>query len=218
MSIPSNDISNNNGNSVHGNASTDDNKSNLVASMIKFAILNKCIDAIDKMLNDNAIIDNMNIREITMDDIYTTFDYNDNVFAVYIKGVGDLQLTLLLIIHSEDSKRLAEIIIGNAIGYEPSNELVFSAVAEFGNILLAGAFTNALTNFTGFRIECTAPGYANDTLASIIEYIIADSGTLQFIYSECKLSFKINKDLNITISVLIPADDARKLAESAFRS
>ncbi len=209
-------MGNNNGNSVHGNASADDNK-NLVANMIKFAILNKCIDAIDKMLNDNAIIDNMNIREITIDDIYTTFDYNNNVFAVYIKGVGDLQLTLLLIIHSEDSKRLAEIIIGNAIGYELSNELVFSAVAEFGNILLAGAFTNALTNFTGFRIECTAPGYANDTLASILEYIIADSNALQFIYSECKLSFKINKDLNITISVLIPSDDARKLVESAFR-
>jgi chemotaxis protein CheY-P-specific phosphatase CheC len=218
MSIPSSDVGDNNGNSMHGNASADDNKFNLVANMIKFAILNKCIDAIDKMLNDNAIINSMSIREITMDDIYATFDYNNNVFAVYIKGVGDLQLTLLLIIHSEDSKRLAEIIIGNALGYELSNELVFSAVAEFGNILLAGAFTNALTNCTGFRIECTAPGYANDTLASILEYIIADSGALQFIYSECKLSFKVNKDLNITISVLIPSDDARKLVEPAFRS
>ncbi len=218
MSIPSRDVGDNNGNSVHGNVSADDDKFNLIANMIEFAILNKCIGAIDKMLNDNAIIDDISIREITMDDIYATFDYNDNVFAVYIKGIGDIQLTLLLIIRSEDSKRLAEIIIGNTIGYELNNELVFSAVSEFGNILLAGAFTNALTNFTGFRIECTAPGYANDKLASVLEYIIADSGALQFIYSECKLLFKRNKDLNITISVLIPSDDARKLAELAFRS
>lgn len=221
MDIPSDDVNCNNGktNLMHDTIKTStDDKFNIVTNIIKFAILNKCTNAIEKMLNDNAIIDSINIRQIAIDDIYTTFNYNDNVFAVYIKGIGDVQLTLLLIIHTEYMKKLAEVLIGNAIGYEEVNELMLSAIAEFGNILLAGAFTNALTNFTGFRINCTAPGYANDTLSSIMEYIIADSRASQFVYTECKLRFKINKDINLNISVLIPSDDARKLVELAFRS
>ncbi len=194
-----------------------DYKSYIIANMLRFAVLNRCVDAIDKMLNDNAVIDGINITQITLDDIYSRFNYDENVFAVYIKGIGDIKLTLLLIIKGESIKRLTEVFIGNTLGYEASDELMISAVAEFGNILLAGAFTNALTNLAGFRVNCTAPGYANDTLASIMEYIIADSEATQFVYAESRVAFKVNKDITLTISLLIPAEDAEKIVELAFK-
>ncbi len=199
------------------NNGSDDHRSDIIANMLRFAVLNKCIDAIDKMLNDKAVVDSISIAQITLDDIYTRFSYEENVFAVYIKGIGDIKLTLLLIIKEDNMKRLTEVFIGNTLGYEASDDLIISAVAEFGNILLAGAFTNALTNLAGFRIDCTAPGYANDTLASIMEYIIADSEAVQFIYTESRVVFKVNKDITLTISLLIPAEDAKKIGELAFK-
>lgn len=199
------------------NNGSDDHRSDIIANMLRFAVLNKCIDAIDKMLNDKAVVDSISIAQITLDDIYTRFSYEENVFAVYIKGIGDIKLTLLLIIKGDNMKRLTEVFIGNTLGYEASDELMISAVAEFGNILLAGAFTNALTSLAGFRIDCTAPGYANDTLASIMEYIIADSEAVQFVYAESRVAFKVNKDITLTISLLIPAEDAKKVVELAFK-
>lgn len=199
------------------NNGSDDHRSDIIANMLRFAVLNKCIDAIDKMLNDKAVVDSISIAQITLDDIYTRFSYEENVFAVYIKGIGDIKLTLLLIIKGDNMKRLTEVFIGNTLGYEASDELMISAVAEFGNILLAGAFTNALTNLAGFRIDCTAPGYANDTLASIMEYIIADSEAVQFVYAESRVAFKVNKDITLTISLLIPAEDVKKIVELAFK-
>ncbi len=197
--------------------STDINdRLNSLEGIIKFAVLNRCRDAIDTMLNDSTIVNNIEIKEINIDDIYTNFDYSKNVFAVYIKGIGDITLTLLLIIDVNDMKKLAEILIGN-IDSDNLEELAASAVAEFGNILLAGAFTNALTNITDFRIDCTAPGYANDTLASIMEYIVADSSVYDFIYVKSELSFKKNKEMILAISMLIPVDDTKRLVEIAFR-
>ncbi len=195
----------------------DSNRLNAISNVIKFTIMNRCINAIDTMLNDKSTIDSLSIEYITLDNIYEKFDPEHVVFAVYIKGIGEITLTLLLVIEVEDGERLASILIGNTIGNAITDELVTSAIAEFGNILLAGAFTNALTHFTGFRIDCTAPGYAKDSLASILEYIIVDSDSTEFIYADGKLSFMTNKDLALHISVLIPSEDAKKLVDVMFR-
>ncbi|MEM0029818.1 MAG: chemotaxis protein CheC [Candidatus Nitrosocaldus sp.] len=197
--------------------SRDGNRLGTISNVIKFTILNRCVHAIDTMLNDRSSIDSISIEHITLDDIYERFDPEHVVFAVYIKGIGEITLTLLLVIEVEDGKRLASILIGNTIGNAEADELATSAIAEFGNILLAGAFTNALTHFTGFRIDCTAPGYAKDSLASILEYIIADSDSTEFIYADGKLSFMTNKDFVLHISVLIPSEDAKKLVDAMFR-
>ncbi|MEM0364590.1 MAG: hypothetical protein QW450_02960 [Candidatus Nitrosocaldus sp.] len=195
----------------------DDNRLDIISNILKFTILNRCINAIDTLLNDKSSIDSINIEHISIDDIYEKFDPEHVVFAVYIKGIGEIVLTLLLVIDVEDSKRLASILLSNTIDSVEANELATSAIAEFGNILLAGAFTNALTHFTGFHINCTAPGYASDSLASILEYIVADSNSTEFIYADGKLSFMMNKDLTLHISVLIPSEDAKKLADAMFR-
>ncbi|MFN4337327.1 MAG: chemotaxis protein CheC [Candidatus Nitrosocaldus sp.] len=197
--------------------SKDGNRLSTISNVIKFTIMNRCINAIDTMLNDKSTIDSLSIKYITLDDIYERFDPEHVVFAVYIKGIGEITLTLLLVIEVEDGKRLASILIGNTIGKVEADEIVTSAIAEFGNILLAGAFTNSLTHFTGFRIDCTAPGYAKDSLASILEYIIADSDSTEFIYADGKLSFMINKDLVLHISVLIPSEDGKRLVDVMFK-
>ncbi|MEO9365349.1 MULTISPECIES: chemotaxis protein CheC [Candidatus Nitrosocaldus] len=190
-----------------------DNRLDIISNILKFTILNRCVNAIDTMLNDKSSIDSISIEHITLDDIYERFDPEHVVFAVYIKGIGDIMLTLLLVIEVEDGKKLASILISNAIDGANVDELTISAIAEFGNILLAGAFTNALTHFTGFNINCTAPGYAKDSLASILEYIVADSDSTEFIYADGKLSFVVNKDLILHISVLIPINDAKRLVD-----
>ncbi|GBC74333.1 CheY-P phosphatase CheC [archaeon HR05] len=190
-----------------------DNRLDIISNILKFTILNRCVNAIDTMLNDKSSIDSISIEHITLDDIYERFDPEHVVFAVYIKGIGDIMLTLLLVIEVEDGKKLASILISNAIDGANVDELTTSAIAEFGNILLAGAFTNALTHFTGFNINCTAPGYAKDSLASILEYIVADSDSTEFIYADGKLSFVVNKDLVLHISVLIPINDAKRLVD-----
>jgi chemotaxis protein CheY-P-specific phosphatase CheC len=190
-----------------------DNRLDIISNILKFTILNRCVNAIDTMLNDKSSIDSISIEHITLDDIYERFDPEHVVFAVYIKGIGDIMLTLLLVIEVEDGKKLASILISNAIDGANVDELTISAIAEFGNILIAGAFTNALTHFTGFNINCTAPGYAKDSLASILEYIVADSDSTEFIYADGKLSFVVNKDLILHISVLIPINDAKRLVD-----
>lgn len=191
------------------------NRLDIISNILKFTILNRCINAIDIMLNDKSSIDSISIEYITLDDIYEMFDPEHAVFAVYIKGIGEIVLTLLLVIEVENGKKLASILIRNAIDDGAgADELVTSAIAEFGNILLAGAFTNTLTHFTGFNINCTAPGYAKDSLASILEYIIADSDSTEFIYADSKLSFAVNKDLVLHISVLIPLKDAKRLVDA----
>ncbi len=191
-----------------------DSRLDIISNILKFTILNRCVNAIDTMLNDKSSIDSISIEHITLDDIYERFDPEHVVFAVYIKGIGEIMLTLLLVIEVENGKKLASILISNAIDDGANvDELTTSAIAEFGNILLAGAFTNALTHFTGFNINCTAPGYAKDSLASILEYIVADSDSTEFIYADGKLSFVINKDLVLHISVLIPIKDAKRLVD-----
>ena len=90
----------------------------------------------------------------------------EQVTAVALPVIGDLDATVVMLFHDEDVTTLCGIF-----GVEPGSEMGESALCEVGNIL-ASSYLGALGMTTGVTIEPGPPQAATDMLGALVATIL----------------------------------------------
>ncbi len=133
------------------------------------------------------------------------------IVAVYIKGEGDVRLGILLFLSEDNAKTLAARLLGSDTA-EKLTALGKSAIAEMGNIILAGSFLNALSKATGFKVKASVPGLAIDMFRTLLEPPTIDvaSETDQVIVAEAELTL-VDSAISATVLIILDPHGAEKL-------
>lgn len=141
--------------------------------------------------------------------------FSEELCAVYLRADGDVTVGMLLFLTHEEARQLARRLLGND-DLRELDSLGRSSISEVGNILFAGSFLNDMSKYTGFKMNCSIPGFAIDTINSIIEFPISDISAVEnmLVMSESELVGKVT-GTRIKILIVMGITDARKLATSA---
>ncbi len=86
--------------------------------------------------------------------------------SVRLNGKGDLHIELLYTIKIEHALNIASKLLGSKI--ERLDEMGMSALQEVANIL-TGSFFNALSEYTGYRIDLSTPSFKEGKLDDLIK-------------------------------------------------
>jgi chemotaxis protein CheC len=95
------------------------------------------------------------------------------VTVIYFSITGQFSGSILLVLSSSDSIRLASILTGQKVDKIDSlDEMSLSALKEVGNIL-AGSYIQVLAQGLKMRINYSIPGFGNDMLGAVLDEILA---------------------------------------------
>ena len=107
-----------------------------------------------------------------LDKLSLNFEAQNVMSAVYVKCKGDLQMGILWYMLEEEFKPLAIKLLSNSQLNE-TDHLIISSISEIGNILTA-SIVNAISNNTGYEIWSSLPGFAIESMKTLLEAIISD--------------------------------------------
>lgn len=141
--------------------------------------------------------------------------FSEEVCAVYLRADGDVTVGMMLFLTHEEARQLARRLLGNK-DMKELDSLGRSSISEVGNILFAGSFLNDIAKYTGFKMNCSVPGLAIDSINGIIEFPISDISAVEsmMVMAESELVGKIT-GTRIKVLIVMGVTDARKLAASA---
>jgi chemotaxis protein CheY-P-specific phosphatase CheC len=142
------------------------NLSDIFSSFIK----NKTVPAFSMLLGEDASYSIKSVKELSLkgvDDIVLPY-MNEQMYGVYLKAEGEMRISMLCFMMEKQGLDLAAKLLGKD-KVDVLDHMGRSSLSEVGNILLAGSFLNAISNWTGFKIDCSAPGFAIETLHTLIE-------------------------------------------------
>jgi chemotaxis protein CheC len=91
----------------------------------------------------------------------------DDVTGIVLGVFGDMDATVLLLVSPEHGALMCGML-----GVPADSEYGESALMEVGNIVGA-SYINALATMTGMEVEPTPPSITTDTLAAIVESVLA---------------------------------------------
>jgi len=95
------------------------------------------------------------------------------VTVIYFSISGQFSGSILLVLSSSDSIRLANVLTGqNVDKIDSLDEMALSALKEVGNIL-TGSYVRVLAQGLKVRIAYSVPGFANDMLGAVLDEILA---------------------------------------------
>ncbi|MGI0047443.1 MAG: hypothetical protein ACREBB_09715 [Nitrosotalea sp.] len=94
--------------------------------------------------------------------------------AVYVKCEGDIHIGVLWYMLEEESKPLAAKLLGKS-HIKKFDKLAISSISEIGNILTA-SIVNAISCDTGCKMWSSVPGFAVESLRTLLEAIASDFG------------------------------------------
>jgi chemotaxis protein CheC len=95
------------------------------------------------------------------------------VTVIYLSITGQFSGTILLVLSSSDSIRLANVLTGQKVDKIDSlDEMSESALKEVGNIL-AGSYVQVLAQGLKMRISYSIPGFVNDMFGAVLDEILA---------------------------------------------
>ncbi|MGQ0605374.1 MAG: chemotaxis protein CheC [Candidatus Nitrosotenuis sp.] len=149
------------------------------------------------------------VASLDLDSVIPVFDIIP-MCSVYLKGEGDVHVTILFFLPSSMARKFAAKLLGVAKMNKLSS-LGRSSISEVGN-MMAGSFFNALSDGTGFRVEMSTPGFAADTFKALIESPTAElaSTTERFIITEAELHGS-DSDIIIDALILLSPTEAAKI-------
>lgn len=107
-----------------------------------------------------------------LDKLSLNFEEMNVMSAVYVKCRGDLQMGILWYMLEEESKPLATKLLSN-LQLNKTDHLFISSISEIGNILTA-SIINAISDNTGYEIWSSLPGFAIESMKTLLEAIISD--------------------------------------------
>ena len=93
--------------------------------------------------------------------------------VIYFVVSGTISGAIILVLSSKEALKLADILTGQkATRIEDMDELGFSALKEFGNIV-TGSYIRVLAQGLKMKLSHTIPGFSYDMLGSSLDEIIA---------------------------------------------
>jgi chemotaxis protein CheY-P-specific phosphatase CheC len=155
----------------------------------------------------------MNLMHLQdMDGILLPF-MNQEMCAIYLRAEGDVRIGMLLFMQEAQALRLAAKMLGKDT-LDRLDAMGRSSLAEVGNILLAGSVLNAISNSTGFRIDCSVPGFAMESLGAILEDPISEIAlrTNSLILAGVELH-GTKSNTRVYIFLFFGLDDIKKILE-----
>ncbi len=147
---------------------------------------------------------------MNLDTIVQDLEEMNVMSAVYIKCVGDIHMGVLLYLPEQESKILAEKLLGKPISSELVG-LATSSISEIGNILTA-SLINAISFDTGYKICSSVPGYAIEFFRTLLEAVVSDfeNGSDSLIVSTVELHGR-NSGLHIRMLLIQDPSEIKKL-------
>lgn len=97
------------------------------------------------------------------------------VAGVYLNVAGDCSGSILLLLEESSAETLARLMLPGAQATPTMTVLMKSCLQETGSIL-AAAYLNALSQFTGLRLMPNVPGFALDMAGAVLDFVLVDLG------------------------------------------
>lgn len=138
-------------------------------------IISKTIPSLSKLLEEPVkyVIKKTQTLSITnLNLLISDFEEINPMYAVYVKCNGDLHMGVLWYMLEDESRSLADKLIGNSISNK-SEKLIISSISELGNMLTA-SIINAISDSTGYKMGSSVPGFAVESLRILLEATISD--------------------------------------------
>lgn len=150
------------------------------------------------------------IPMMNLDEIILDLEEMNVMSAVYIKCMGDIHMGVLLYLPEQESKILAQKLLGKPISEELAG-LATSSISEIGNILTA-SLINAISLGTGYKICSSVPGYAVEFFRTLLEAVVSDfeNKSDSLIVSTVELH-GINSGINIHMILIQDPSEIKKL-------
>lgn len=180
-------------------------------------IFNKCIStktvaALSTILGENVQhkIGKTKLLDFSdLDELTPAFSDTENMSAVYLKQIGDINVGVLYYMPEKDGRRFAAKLLGKErLG--SFTKLSKSSLTETGNIL-SGSFFNALSNELNCKTSSETPGFAVDTFRSLLEFPAMDIGIETQSLVACTAEFYSASDLKLRMLVILDPNNAKKL-------
>jgi chemotaxis protein CheC len=138
----------------------------------------------------------------------------EEMYAVYLKGEGDVHLGMLIFLEENDAMKLASRLLGVKT-MNKLDALGRSSISEVGNILMAGSFLNALSDGTGFQVTGSVPGFAIETFRTVVQYPATDiASTSDIIVTADAVLHAPKSDITVHILIILGTNEAKKLIDS----
>ena len=127
----------------------------------------------------------MDVPKADLVSIYSISEYYGTpdavVAAVFVRSLGEFGCSLIFIQDEEDSDMMVNLLLkqqfGDHVPEELTQEMIDSAIAEVGNIILS-SFLNAINLLIGTQHQITPPGVAHDMLASVLDVVASIFGQM----------------------------------------
>ncbi len=140
-------------------------------------IVSKTIPSLSRILEEPITYSLKHTQTISitnLDSLISNFEEMNVMSAVYVKCEGDLQMGMLWYMSEDESRPLAMKLTNN-LHLKKTNQLFVSSISEIGNILTA-SIVNAISDDTGYEIWSSLPGFAVESLRTLLEATISDLG------------------------------------------
>jgi len=127
----------------------------------------------------------MDVPKADLVSIYSIAEYygdpDATVAAVFVRSLGEFGCSLIFIQDEEDSNLMVDLLLkqqfGDSVPGDLPQEMIDSALAEVGNIILS-SFLNAINMLIGTQHQISPPGVARDMLASILDVVASIFGQM----------------------------------------
>lgn len=152
------------------------------------------------------------VNSLDLDAVIPVFDILP-MCSVYLRGIGDVHVTMLFFLPSSMARKFAAKLLG-VEKMSKLSSLGRSSISEVGN-MMAGSFLNALSDNTGFRVEMSTPGFAADTFKALIQTPTAELATTtdRVIITEAELH-SADSDIIIDTLILLSPSEAKKILDA----
>jgi chemotaxis protein CheC len=140
-------------------------------------IVSKTIPSLSMILEESVkyfLKKTQEIQITNLDWLISNFEEMDVMSAVYVKCGGDLNIGVLWYMLEEESMPLAVKLLGKSHLNE-FDTLAMSSISEIGNILTA-SIVNAICDEAGYKIYSSVPGFAIESLRTLLEAMASDFG------------------------------------------
>jgi chemotaxis protein CheC len=155
----------------------------------------------------------MDVPKADLVSIYALSEYygapDSLVAAVFVRSLGEFGCSLIFIQDEDDSKLMVDLLLrqqfGDSFSSDLPEEVVESALAEVGNIILS-SFLNAINMLIGTRHQISVPGVAHDMLGSILDVVATIFGQMG------EMALIVNTELRVSGGEDKDRDKGRKIS------
>lgn len=154
-----------------------DNELQQLEHVLDSYIVAKTLPSLNVLLGEKIAHFLKKIEEATItnfDSLVPDSEKTNVMSAVYVKCDGDVHIGVLWYVLEEELKTLANKLLGES-NLDESDKLVISSISEIGNILTA-SIVNAMYNDKGYKTWASVPGFATESLNTLLETVMSDFG------------------------------------------